>query len=79
MSSQGFVYNKNMSTKGATVEVFLEAFKAMPKKEQDIFLAEMLKDKRMREDLIDLSIAEDRAKGKSRSFKEFIAAEVHYG
>ncbi|MCK4910719.1 MAG: hypothetical protein KAR83_03705 [Thermodesulfovibrionales bacterium] len=63
-----------MSTKGATAEVFLEAFKAMPKKEQDIFLAEMLKDKRMREDLIDLSIAEDRAKSKSRSFKEFIAA-----
>lgn len=68
------MYNKDMGTKGATAEVFLTAFRSKSKKEQDIFLTEMLKDKHVREDLIDISIAEDMAKGKSRNFKEFLEA-----
>ena len=60
-----------MKTKGATAEIFLTAFKTLPKKEQDIFLSKILKDKRLREDLIDIAIAESRAKDKSRPFRDF--------
>jgi len=61
-----------MGTKGATAEVFLTAFKTLTRKEQDIFLSEILKDKKLREDLMDIAIAEGRAKDKSRSFKDFL-------
>jgi hypothetical protein len=61
-----------MSAKGATAEVFLAAFKSMARKEQDIFLTNILKDKRVREDLIDIAIAESRAKDKSRPFRDFL-------
>jgi len=61
-----------MGAKGATAEVFLTAFKTLARKEQDIFLSEILKDKRLREDLIDIAIAESRAKDKSRLFREFL-------
>jgi hypothetical protein len=44
----------------------------LPKREQNIFLTEVLKDKRLREDLIDIAIAESRAKDTSRSFKDFL-------
>lgn len=37
-----------MEAKGATAEVFLAAFRTLPKKEQNIFLTEVLKDKRLR-------------------------------
>jgi hypothetical protein len=63
-----------MKTKGATAEIFLTAFKTLPKKEQDIFLSKILKDKRLREDLIDIAIAESRAKDKSRPFRDFLKA-----
>jgi len=61
-----------MRTKGATAEGFLTAFRALARKEQDIFLSAILKDKRLREDLIDIAIAESRAKGKSRPFRDFL-------
>jgi len=35
-------------------------------------LTEVLKDKRVREDLIDIAIAESRLKDKSRPFKDFL-------
>ncbi len=63
-----------MKTKGATAEVFLTAFKTLPKKEQDIFFSEMIKEKNLREDLIDISIAESRAKDRGRLFREFLKA-----
>jgi hypothetical protein len=62
-----------MRTKGATAEVFLTAFKTMSKKEQNIFLSEILKDSKVREDLIDIAIAENRAKDKGRPFREFLS------
>ena len=61
-----------MKTKGATAEIFLTAFKTLPKNEQDIFLSKILKDKKIREDLIDIAIAESRSKDKSRPFREFL-------
>jgi len=61
-----------MRAQGATAEVFLTAFKTMTKKEQDIFLSEVLKDKKLREDLLDIAIAETRSKDKSRPFRAFL-------
>jgi hypothetical protein len=57
---------------GMTAEVFLTAFKTLSKKEQDIFFAEIIKDKRLREDLVDIAIAENRKNSKSRPFREFL-------
>lgn len=59
---------RHMKTRGMTAEVFLTAFKTMPKKEQDIFLGKIIKGPRLREDLIDMAIAESRAKDESRPF-----------
>ena len=61
-----------MKTKSASAEVFLTAFKTLPKKEQNVFLSEMLKDKRLREDFIDIAVAESRVKNKSRRFSSFL-------
>lgn len=61
-----------MGAQGATAEVFLTAFKTLTKKEQGIFLAEVMKDKRLREDLIDIAIAESRSKDRSRPFRDFL-------
>lgn len=61
-----------MKVKGAAATVFLNAFKTLPRNEQNIFLTEILKDSRLREDLIDIAIAENRAKAKSRRFRDFI-------
>lgn len=61
-----------MKTKGATAEVFLTAFKTLPKMEQDIFFAKLMKEKRLREDLIDIAIAESRTKDKGRPFRDFL-------
>ena len=57
-----------MKTKGATAEIFLVAFKTMPKKEQDIFLSKILKDKKIREDLIDIANCREEARRQERAF-----------
>jgi len=64
-----------MRAQGATAEVFLTAFKTLTKKEQDIFLSEVLKDKKIREDMIDIAIAQNRSKDKSRAFRDFLKAQ----
>jgi len=64
-----------MRAQGATAEVFLTAFKTLTKKEQDLFLSEVMKDRKLREDLIDSAIAESRAKDKGRSFKDFLKSQ----
>lgn len=64
-----------MRAEGAAAEVFLTAFKTLPRKEQDIFLSEVLKDKKLREDFIDIAIAESRVKDKSRSFRELLKTQ----
>lgn len=61
-----------MGAKGATAEGFLAAFRTLPQKEQDVFLSSILKDKRVREDLMDIAIAESRTKDKSRPFRGFL-------
>ena len=64
-----------METKGAAAEVFLTAFKTLPKNEQDIFLSEIMKDKRLRKAFMDIAIAENRAEDKGRPFASVI---LHY-
>jgi len=66
-----------LKARGATAAVFLSAFKTLPKKERDIFLTEILKEKEVREDLIDIAIAESRPKAKGRPLREFL--EEHQG
>jgi hypothetical protein len=61
-----------MKAKGAAAEVFLTAFRTLPKREQDIFLTEILKEKKLREDIIDITIAESRVKHKGRSLRAFL-------
>lgn len=60
-----------MRAKGATAEVFLTAFRALPKKEQNIFLTEILKEKKIREEVIDIAVAEGRVKDKGRPLRDF--------
>ena len=50
-----------MKSSGMTAEVFLTAFRTLKRTEQDAFFGEMLKDRRLREDLIDIAIAEERS------------------
>jgi hypothetical protein len=61
-----------MKTHGMTAEVFLAAFRTLPKTEQNIFLTNVLKDRQLREDVIDIAIAEGRIKEKGRSFNSFL-------
>jgi len=62
-----------MTTTEATSEVFLTAFRALPKKEREAVMEKMLKDKEFIEDLIDIVIIEQRRKESSRSLDEYLA------
>ena len=61
-----------MTVQQATAEIFLTAFKALPRMEKNTFLFKLVKDKSIREDLIDLAIAEARMKEKAIPFKTFL-------
>ena len=62
-----------MTPAEATAEVFLTAFLSLPHEEQDSFLAKLLKKKRLREDVIDLAIAEERNREKTSPFEKVVA------
>jgi hypothetical protein len=62
-----------MTSSQATVEVFLIAFRALPKKEQDAVLAGIIQDESLREDLLDIAVLEQRRNEPSSDFKEFLA------
>ena len=61
-----------MTKQEATAQVFLAAFKALPRKERDAFLTSLVKDPKIREDLLDLAIAEIRSKENGSPLKEFL-------
>jgi hypothetical protein len=63
-----------MTPAEATAEVFLTAFLSLPHQEQDTFLAKLLKNKRLREDVIDLAISEKRRHEKTRPFEKVVAS-----
>lgn len=61
-----------MTTKQATAEVFLTAFRALPKQEQNAFLFTIIKDHSFREDVIDLAIAVKRSDEKCKKLHTFV-------
>ena len=62
-----------MTATKAKAEVFLTAFRALPKGEQNAVLFGLVSNSRMREDLIDLAIAETRNRQASRPFRKFLS------
>ena len=62
-----------MTTIEATSEVFLTAFRALPKKAREAVVEKMLSDKEILEDLIDSVIIEQRRKEPSRNLDEYLA------
>lgn len=56
----------------ALAEVFLTAFRSLPKAERETVLRGLVKDKNLRRDLMDLSIIEERRKEPSRPFREYL-------
>jgi len=56
----------------ATAEIFYTAFKALPKKEQDVFLLKLFSDNKTREDLIDLALFSRRRNEPSRPLSVYI-------
>jgi hypothetical protein len=61
-----------MTARQATAEVFLTAFRALPKHEQNAFLFTIVKDRYFREDVIDLAIAVKRSAERCRNLGSFI-------
>jgi len=62
-----------MKTENVQVEELIKACKSLTPKERGVFLAELLKLKQFREDLVDLAIIEQRRGEKSRPFREYLA------
>ena len=60
-----------MTTAHALAEVYFTAFKTLPLKEQKDFLAKVLKMRSLREDFIDVAIAESRKHESSRSLRDY--------
>ena len=61
-----------MTKSEATAEVFLTAFHALSKKEREKVILGITRDKKMREDLIDLAIIQARKKEPARPFREYL-------
>jgi hypothetical protein len=61
----------------ATAEVFWTAFRVLSRKEQQAVLQRLLKDKSLRQDLIDLAILESRRREPSRPLREYLAQSRH--
>ncbi len=61
-----------MTKTKATAEVFWTAFKALPKEERQEVLAKIIKDKRIRHDLMDLALMEERKDEPSRPFRTYL-------
>jgi len=62
-----------MTTADATSEVFMTAFRALPKKAREAVVDKMLGDKEFREDLMDAALIEQRRKESSRPLEEYLS------
>ncbi len=62
-----------MTATSATAEVFWTAFRVLPRKEQQAILYRLLKDKNLRQDLIDLALIESRRREPARPLREYLA------
>ncbi len=61
-----------MTRTDATAEVFWTAFRVLPRKEQQAVLQRLLKDKALRQDLIDLAIIESRRREPARPLRQYL-------
>ena len=61
-----------MTVTQAKAEVFLTAFRALAKIEQNAILVGLIHNSHLREDIIDLAIAETRSRETSRSVKTYL-------
>ncbi len=62
-----------MTTAQATADVFLTAFRALPRRVRDEVVLHIVQDASLREDFIDLAIAENRLKEPTRPLKQFLS------
>ena len=60
------------STSKATAEVFVTAFKALPKSERDEVLVRIARDRSLRRDLFDLATIAERLPEASRPFRDYL-------
>jgi hypothetical protein len=68
-----------VTTIDATSEVFMTAFRALPKKAREAVVGKMLSDREFREDLMDAAIIEQRRREPSRSLEEYLSARGRKG
>jgi hypothetical protein len=57
----------------ATAEVFWTALKALPRKEQQAVLRRVLQDKKLRSDMMDLALIEERRVEPARPLRDVLA------
>jgi hypothetical protein len=62
-----------MAAANATAEVFLAAFRALPKSQRRAVLAGIAEDQQLREDLLDLATIAERRREPSRLVREYLA------
>jgi hypothetical protein len=73
-ASQSKAARRNaMTTIDATSEVFMTAFRALPKKTRAAVVDKLFSDKEFREDLMDAATIEQRRKEPSRPLQEYLA------
>lgn len=61
-----------MAKAEALAEVFLTAFRSLPKSGRDHVLVGLVKDKTLRRDLMDLAVIEEREAEPSRPFRDYL-------
>ena len=60
----------------ATAEVFWTALKALPRKEQQAVIRRVVQDDKLRRDLMDLAIIEERRAEPARPLRQYLKASV---
>jgi hypothetical protein len=68
-----------MTTIEATSEVFMTAFRALPKRAREAVVDKMLSDKVFLEDLVDAAIIEQRRKEPSRTLEKYLSERRQKG
>lgn len=70
-----------MKTNQATAEVFFTAFNALENGVKEAFFEKVLKNRHLREDLIDIALMEEakKEKGKAVSAKDYFAKRRKFG
>lgn len=63
-----------MTQAEATAEVFWMALKALPRREQQAVIRRVLRDDRLRRDLMDLAVIEERRAEPARPLREYVKA-----